>query len=29
MEKDKALHLLGIVRKANRLAIGEEPAGIA
>ena len=29
MEKDKALHLLGIARKANRLAIGEEPAGIA
>ena len=24
-----ALHLLGIARKANRLAIGEEPAGIA
>lgn len=29
MEKDKVLHLLGIARKANRLAIGEEPAGIA
>ena len=29
MEKNKALHLLGIARKANRLAIGEEPAGIA
>ena len=27
--QEKALHLLGIARKANRLAIGEEPAGIA
>ena len=27
--ESRALHLLGIARKANRLAIGEEPAGIA
>ena len=27
--QEKALHLLGIARKANRLAIGEEPVGIA
>ena len=27
--QEKALQLLGIARKANRLAIGEEPAGIA
>lgn len=25
--QEKALHLLGIARKANRLAIGEEPGG--
>ena len=27
--QEKALHLLGLARKAQRLAIGEEPVGIA